>query len=91
MEKLQELSEFLEVQINKLKQKMMTKVIPFNKENECKKNDGIAPDTIIYCGKIEDVNDEVLQDAQLNLSSFFDLMKDAKEDEDSCIIVRALA
>ena len=70
---------------------MMTKVITFNKDNECKNNDGIAPDTIIYCGKIEDVNDEVLQDAELNYSSFFDLLKDAKENEDSCIIVRGLA
>jgi hypothetical protein len=64
----------------------MTKIETFNKESECKKQGEIPPESIIYCGKIEDVNDVILKESKLDYQSFFELLKDAKEDEDGCII-----
>ena len=64
------------------------KAITFNKENECQKQDGISPDQIIYCGSIDGITDEVLEKNGLNYSSFFNLLCDAKEDEDFVLLIR---
>jgi hypothetical protein len=63
------------------------KVITFNKENECEKQEGISPEQIIYCGSIDNITDEVLEKNGLNYSSFFKLLTNAKEDEDSILLV----
>lgn len=64
------------------------KAITFNKQNECQKQDGISPEQILYCGSIDNITDEILENNGLNYSSFFDLLKAAKEDEDFVLLVR---
>lgn len=66
----------------------MAKAITFCKENECKKQDGISPESIIYCGRIEDVKDEHLIEAGWGYNEFFNSLADAKENEDCVLIVR---
>jgi len=64
------------------------KAITFNKENECQKQEGISPEQIVYSGSIENISDEVLNKNGLTYSSFFNLISDAKEDEDFVLLIR---
>jgi hypothetical protein len=64
------------------------KAITFNKTNECEKQEGISPEQIVYCGSIENITDVTLENNGLDYSSFFNLLSDAKEDEDFVLLIR---
>jgi len=66
----------------------MKQVITFNKQNECSKQDGIAPNQIIYVGKIEDVPEPIIYEHFGSYKDFFYECRDAKEDEDCCVIIK---
>lgn len=66
--------------------KQEVKAITFNKANECEKQKGISPESIIYCGEISEVAEGALVKSGLNYEKFFNLLKDAKEGEDYVII-----
>ena len=79
------------------------KAVFFNKSNECKLQDGVKPDSIIYSGKIDDLNIKptvLMQDektggfygikskeVQINV---VDLIKSTTEDDYIMIIDNAL-
>lgn len=65
---------------------MKIRIVAYNAENECEKQDGVAPASLIYCGAISDVTEDVLTEACINYSIFFDMLKDAKENGDFCFI-----
>ena len=63
-------------------------VITFSKENECEKQDGIAPNTIIFSGKIEDVPEPIIYEYFGSYKDFFYECRNAQEDEEYCCIVK---
>ena len=54
----------------------------FNRENECQVQDGISPESIIYCGLISEIPDDVVN----SYGGYNKLFEDLKADDDSCII-----
>lgn len=63
-----------------------TKIITFNKENECSKQEGVSPDSIIYCGKIDGVLESDLIEAGLTRENFDDAINSAKSNDD-CVMI----
>lgn len=65
------------------------KAITFNKQNECSKQDGIAPSDIIYAGPIGKIQDSDLATWGIGYMDLAELLKQAngKEDEDSVFIL----
>ncbi len=65
------------------------KAITYNKENECSKQDGIAPSDILYSGPIDKIQDSDLATWGIGYMDLAELLKQAngKEDEDSVCIV----
>ena len=61
-------------------------IIFFNKENECNKQNNIAPSEILYSGLIQDVPENIIYDEFGGYEQFINAGKLAKENEPYCII-----
>jgi len=64
----------------------MIEIRPYNTETEYKVNDGVAPNTILYSGLIEDIP-EILMDTKIGYENLWDSIKDANENDDSVLII----
>ena len=63
------------------------RIVTYNQENECEKQDGVAPDSLVYCGYIFDITDNILKKVDLSFEKLFELLKKIREkDEDYCFI-----
>lgn len=65
------------------------KAITYNSENECQKQDGIAPNQIIYSGRIDEISDGNLAKWGIGYNDLATLLKEANGniDEDSVILL----
>jgi hypothetical protein len=65
------------------------KAITYNKENECQKQEGVAPNMIIYSGRIDAISYENLSNWGIGYNDLADILKDAngESDEDSVLLL----
>jgi hypothetical protein len=66
------------------------KAITYGNENECEKQEGVSPASILYAGRIDEIQDSHLAAWGIGYLELAELLKQAngKEDEDSvCIIL----
>ena len=62
------------------------KVVVFNMDNECEKQDGVKPETLVYCGKIKAVTDDVLKSLNVSREWFDYEIGKQKTNDDFCFI-----
>lgn len=65
------------------------RIITYNKENECEKQDGVSPDSILYAGPIEGITDAQLVDWGIGYNDIAYMLKEANgtEDEDFMLLI----
>lgn len=63
------------------------KIIPFTKENEDQKNDGIAPSSVIYCGSIGEMKPEDFKNIDCTKEEFSSRLPDELTPDDHVLVV----
>ena len=61
-------------------------IIFFNKDNECNKQNNIAPSEILYSGLMQDVPESIIYNEFGGYEQFINIRRLAKENELYCII-----